>query len=160
ARVNVLVPTIDLEHFFGGYIAKFNLARRLQERGVRTRIVTVDPVGALPRSWRATIESYDGLAGFFDDVEVAFGRESQRLEASRSDRFVATTWWTAHVARDALRSLDADRFLYLIQEFEPFTFPMGTLVALARESYTFPHFALYSTELLRDYFRRHGLGVY
>ena len=27
ARVNVLIPTIDLEHFFGGYIAKLNLAR-------------------------------------------------------------------------------------------------------------------------------------
>ena len=28
-RVNLLIPTIDLEHFFGGYIAKFNLAKRL-----------------------------------------------------------------------------------------------------------------------------------
>ena len=28
ARVNLLLPTIDLEHLFGGYIAKFNLARR------------------------------------------------------------------------------------------------------------------------------------
>ena len=27
-RVNLLIPTIDLAHFFGGYIAKFNLARR------------------------------------------------------------------------------------------------------------------------------------
>ena len=28
------------------------------------------------------------------------------------------------------------------------------------ESYAFPHFALFSTELLRDYFRRHAIGVY
>ena len=40
------------------------------------------------------------------------------------------------------------------------TFPMGTLSALASQSYRFPHFALFSTELLRDYFRRHGIGVY
>ena len=46
ARVNLLIPTIDLEHFFGGYIAKLNLARRLAERGARVRIVTVDPVPA------------------------------------------------------------------------------------------------------------------
>jgi hypothetical protein len=79
---------------------------------------------------------------------------------SRADAFVATTWWTAHIAHAALRSVDADRFLYLIQEYEPFTFKMGSYEALARESYALPHAALFSTELLRDYFRAHGLGVF
>ena len=159
-RVNLLIPSIDLEHFFGGYIGKFNLARRLAAQGVRVRIVTVDPVGSLPASWREDVEAYSGLDGLLGEVEVEFGRESQGLEVSRGDTFVATTWWTAHIAHAALRTLDAQRFLYLIQEYEPFTFPMGTHAALAAESYRFPHAALFSTELLRDYFRRHGLGVY
>jgi hypothetical protein len=154
-RVNVLIPTIDLAHLFGGYIAKLNLARRLAERGARVRIVTVDPVGPLPRSWRAQIETYSGLQGLFDRVEVAFGREAAPLEVSRADRFVATTWWTAHVAHQA-----TERFLYLIQEYEPFTFPMGSHAALAEESYRFPHVALFSTELLRGFFRARGLGVF
>jgi glycosyltransferase involved in cell wall biosynthesis len=159
-RVNLLIPTIDLEHFFGGYIAKFNLARRLADHGVRVRIVTVDPVPPLPRSWKSRIEAYAGLAGLFDRVEVAFGRETNGLEVTRSDRFLATTWWSAHVAADAASALGGERFLYLIQEYEPFTFPMGTCAALADESYRFPHLALFSTELLRDYFRRHAIGVY
>ena len=159
-RVNVLIPTIDLEHFFGGYIGKLNLARRLAERGARVRIVTVDPVGALPSTWAERVESYSGLSGLFDRVEVEFGRESPGLEVSRSDRFIATTWWTAHIANSALRGLDGDRFLYLIQEYEPFTFPMGTYAALATDSYRFPHVGLFSSELLREYFRRHGIGVY
>jgi hypothetical protein len=159
-RVNLLIPTIDLRHFFGGYIAKLNLARRLAERGLRVRIVTVDPVGPLPRSWARDLESYSGLAGLFDRVEVAFGRESPGLEVSRSDAFVATTWWTAHIAHRALGQLGGERFLYLIQEYEPFTFPMGSYAALADESYRLPHVALFSTELLRGYFRRHGIGVY
>jgi hypothetical protein len=37
---------------------------------------------------------------------------------------------------------------------------MGSYAALADESYRLPHHALFSSELLRDYFRRHGLGVY
>ena len=96
----------------------------------------------------------------FERVEVAFGRESQGLEVSRSDRFIATTWWSAHVAANAMRALGGGRFLYMIQEYEPFTFAMGTWAALARESYGFDHRALFSTELLRDYFRAHRLGVY
>jgi glycosyltransferase involved in cell wall biosynthesis len=159
-RVNLLIPTIDLEHFFGGYIGKFNLALRLAERGARVRIVTADPVGPLPPSWRETVESYSGLGGLFDRVEVAFGRESPGVEVSRADRFIATTWWTAHLARQALAGSEDERFLYLIQEYEPFTFPMGSLAALASESYALPHHALFSTELLRTWFRERGLGVY
>jgi peptidoglycan/LPS O-acetylase OafA/YrhL/glycosyltransferase involved in cell wall biosynthesis len=159
-RINLLIPTIDLGHFFGGYIGKFNLARRLAESGQRVRIVTVDPVGPLPADWRSQIEGYDGLADMFERVEIAFGREAHGLEVSRTDRFVATTWWTAHIAHAALRELGRERFLYLIQEYEPFTFPMGTYAALADESYTFAHTALFSTELLRGYFRRHELGVF
>jgi hypothetical protein len=157
-RVNVLIPTFDLQHFFAGYIGKLNLARRLAERGLRVRVVTVDPVGALPRSWQRDVEAYSGLAGLFDAVEVEFGREAAGLEVSRGDQFVASTWWTAHIARAALGAVEAERFLYLIQEYEPFTFPMGTYAALASESYTFPHAALYSSELLREYFLRHGIG--
>jgi glycosyltransferase involved in cell wall biosynthesis len=160
ARVNLLVPTIDLQHFFGGYIAKLNLARRLVEEGVRVRIVTVDPVGPLPPGWKTTLEAFSGLAGLFERVEVAFGRQAAAIEVSPSDTFIATTWWTAHIAADALAAVEADRFLYLIQEYEPFTFAMGTYAALATQSYEFPHFALFSSELLRDYFRRHAIGVY
>jgi glycosyltransferase involved in cell wall biosynthesis len=156
-RINLLIPTIDLRHLFAGYIGKFNLARRLAERGLRVRIVTVDPVGPLPADWRATVQSYDGLRGLLDQVEIAFGRESPGLEVSREDHFIATTWWTAHIANDAAGGLP---FLYLIQEYEPFTFPMGTYAALAGESYELAHFALFSSELLRGYFRRHGIGVY
>ena len=96
----------------------------------------------------------------FERVEVVFGRESPGVEVSRSDRFVATTWWTAHLARQALAGSADERFLYLIQEYEPFTFAMGSMAALARESYSFPHHALFSTELLRTWFRERGLGVY
>jgi glycosyltransferase involved in cell wall biosynthesis len=159
-RVNLLIPSIDLRHFFGGYIAKFNLAARLAQRGWRVRIVTVDPVGALPGEWRRTLESYAGLQGVLDRVEIAFGRESTQLEISPSDGFVATTWWTAHVADQALRSLGGGRFLYLIQEYEPFTFAMGSCAALAADSYRLDHFALFSSELLQGYFRAHGIGVY
>jgi glycosyltransferase involved in cell wall biosynthesis len=160
ARVNVLVPTMDLRHFFGGYVAKLNLARRLAERGRRVRVITVDPTPPLPRNWRAEVESYAGLRGVFDQVEVEFGREASGLEVSPDDRFVASTWWTAHIAAAAVRQVRAERFLYLIQEYEPFTFPMGSLAAAARESYSFPHGALFSSELLREWFRENHVGVY
>jgi hypothetical protein len=159
-RLNILIPTIDLEHFFGGYIAKLNLARGLSRRGNRVRLVTVDPVGPLAGGWKSRVEAYAGLEGFFEDVEVAFGREAAPLEVGRSDGFIASTWWTAHVAQAAVSELGARGFVYLIQEYEPMTFPMGSFAALAAQSYTFPHLALYSSQFLAEYFRRHEIGVF
>jgi GT2 family glycosyltransferase len=159
-RINILIPTLDIRHLFAGYIGKFNLARRLAELGERVRLVTTDPVGVLPPDYRRTLESYSGLTGLMDRVELVFGRESPGIEISRQDGFVATTWWTAHVARHAMTLVDAEHFAYLIQEYEPFTFPMGSYAALAAQSYRFDHVALFSSELLRDYFRRHAIGVY
>jgi glycosyltransferase involved in cell wall biosynthesis len=159
-RVNLLIPTFDLQHFFGGYIAKLNLAARLADRGQRVRVIAVDPVGPLPPNWRRQIESYSGLDGLLSRVEVEFARGPSPLEVSTADRFIATTWWTAHIAADAARRVGRGRFLYLIQEYEPLTFPMGTYAALAAGSYAFPHFATFSTELLREYFRRHRIGVF
>jgi hypothetical protein len=160
-RVNLLIPTIDLAHLFGGYIAKFNLARRLAERGNRTRLVTVDPAPQLPRDWRKRVESFSGLDGLFDQVEVAFGRDRDApLELNPDDSLIATTWWTAHIAGQMLRSLARRRFLYLIQEYEPYTFPMGSLAAMAKATYELPHVALFSTELLRDFFAARRYGVF
>jgi glycosyltransferase involved in cell wall biosynthesis len=160
-RVNMLIPTIDLEHFFGAYIGKFNLARRLSELGMHVRLVAIDPT-ELPADWRQRVEAYEGLDGMFDRVEVVYAptRETLRLEVSPSDRFIATTSWTAHVAHRACSDLGRRRFLFIIQEYDALTYPVGTLGAVVREAYRLPHVAAFSTELLRDYFRRHRLGVY
>lgn len=159
-RINLLIPTIDLRHLFGGYIAKFNLARKLAESGRRVRIVTVDPTPELPGDWREQVEGYSGLGGAMAKIEVAFARERGEVAISPRDRFVATTWWTAYHARDAVAQVESDRFLYLIQEYEPFTFVMGSWAAIAAETYSFPHAALFSTEFLRSYFAASRIGVY
>jgi hypothetical protein len=160
-RVNLLLPTIELRHLFGGYITKFNLARKLAEHGVRTRILTVDPTPSLPRDWREQVEGYAGLGGLFDNVEVGFARDRDAPVAiNPRDRFVATTWWTAHVAAAAVGRTDRSRFLYLIQEFEPYTHPMGSWAAYALSTYELPHVAMFSTELLREFFAARRLGVF
>lgn len=159
-RINLLIPTIDLDHLFGGYIAKFNLARRLAESGRQTRIVTVDPTPQLPSDWKQRVESYSQLDGLFGQVEINFARDGREpLRISENDRFIATTWWTAHVAA-RLAATVRRTFLYMIQEYEPLTVPRGKWGELAEESYRFDHNALFSTAILQDFFRAESIGVY
>jgi glycosyltransferase involved in cell wall biosynthesis len=160
-RVNLLIPTVDFQYVFGGYITKFHLARCLAEEGYRVRIILVDYCDYQPHRWKQRLRAYPGLERLLDQVEVtcAFDR-SVPIAFHPRDAVIATTWWTAHIAHAATRMLHQSRFAYLIQEFEPFTFPMGTYAALADQSYAFPHHAVFSTEFLRDYFRQNNLGVF
>jgi hypothetical protein len=160
-RVNVIAPAIDFAHLFAGYVGKLQLALRLTDAGHRVRIVIVDPCDHDPAAWRRDIACYPGLEALFDRVEVFYAADrAAALDVSRADAFIATTWWTAHLADRAARAVGDRPFVYLIQEFEPMTFPMGSLYALARASYALPHRALFSTEFLHDYFRDHRVGVH
>ena len=61
--------------------------------------------------------------------------------------------------RQAKRSV-VKRFVFLVQEYESGFYPFGSLFTFADEAYTFPHYALFSTELLREFFPVSGYGVY
>jgi len=156
-RVNLLIPEIDFAHLFGGYLAKLHLADRLVRRGRRVRLVMVDRCEPDLPAWREAIRAWPGLDGLFERVEVAACHDRSRpLAVNPADAWVATTWWTAHIAHRAAGA----EFFYLIQEYEPFTLPMGAYHALAERSYELPHQALFSSELLMQYFQRQGVGCF
>jgi hypothetical protein len=161
ASINVLIPGIDLRGFFGGYIGIFNLARKLSRRAAVRLVCFERGLDHLPNDWRRHVERFSGLDGLFDEVEItADPAAGKPLAVSPDDRFVATTWWSAHVADAATRELARDRFLYLVQDYEPLFYPMSTWNALAEQTYGFSHYALFSTELLREFFRGRRLGVF
>jgi hypothetical protein len=101
------------------------------------------------------MDAHNGQLEFID----ASDRQTE-LPVSANDSFVATTWSTAHIAWEATRAVGRERFLYLIPEYEPLTFPAGTTSMAAQESYALPHFAVFSTEPVRDHFRALKIGVF
>jgi hypothetical protein len=160
-RVNLLIPTIDFDYVFGGYIAKFCLAQKLADMGFRVRIVIVDYCDFRPAFWKQQLRSFEGIGSVLDSCELTYAFDrTTAIAVSANDAFVATTWWTAQIAHQATKELGKREFLYLIQEYEPFTFPMGTFASLACETYGLPHRPIFSTEFLREYFRQQRLGVF
>ncbi len=160
-RVNLLLATIDFDLLFGGYIGMFNLALKLRRDGHALRIVLLDETDVQLATWRDKIARYPGLGHLFDEVELAYRYDrSLPLDVSPDDGFVATSGWSAHVAHKAAVALGRERFLFLIQDYEPFFGPMNTSTALLRQAYDLPQFGLFSTALLRDYFRDNRIGLF
>ena len=160
-RVNLLLATIDFRYVFGGYIGMFNLALFLKRMGHQVRIVLTESVDYRPEEWRRQIQKFPGLESLFDDVEVAprFDR-TDPLPVNPDDSFVATSCWTAHVAHHAVRELGHERFVFMVQEYEPIFTSYNSINAIFRQAYDFPQYALFSTAILQDYFRAEKIGVY
>ncbi|MFN3352204.1 MAG: hypothetical protein ACK4Z5_01240 [Brevundimonas sp.] len=160
-RLNMFLPELQLGTFFGGYHSKISLISRLAARGVRTRLVLVDQPSV-------DFEGVSRIVGAFPELEaglmtteiLACGSRGAPLPLGPRDALLATTWWSAHIVEAARRDLDRRRFLYFIQEFEPFTFELGTNYRAAEMTYDFPHDAVFSTELLQDYFAHTRAGVF
>ena len=166
-RLNLLVPSVNPEHVFGGIATGLRVFRfLLAETGWAGRIVVTDDG---PRA--------DGLANLAefpaapleDDAAVprrlvaANDRYGRRLPVRRHDVFLATAWWTAYSARAMAEGMPpAQRprapLLYLVQDFEPGFYPWSTRYMLALSTYraerTVP---IFNTSLLRDYFVRQDL---
>ncbi|WP_164548645.1 glycosyltransferase [Mesorhizobium sp. M7D.F.Ca.US.005.01.1.1] len=160
-RVNVLLATIDFKYIFGGYIGMFSLALRLRREGFLVRIVTLEYTELDMTLARERIKGYPGIEPLFDEIEIAHRHDrAEELLVSPDDRFIATNGWGAHVAHHASRELGQDRFMFMVQEYEPYFLPMNTIAALFQQSYRFPQFQLFSTPLLRDFFKLNKIGVF
>lgn len=160
-RVNIIIPEINLNSLFGGYLGKFNLAKRFVEAGHNVRFIVVDKCDIEEDLWHATVKGCKGMGDVLGRAEILYVYDREReVRVNPNDIVVASTWWTAHIADELVKYIQSKRFLYLIQEYEPFTFAHGTYYAMAKESYNFDHYPLFSSRFLSDYFQINRIGVF
>jgi SAM-dependent methyltransferase len=151
-RVNVMMPGLEIEHLFGGYLGILQLAARLAKDGHRVRLLLYLP-GHGP-----DLESLDaelarcGLKGLLDSVEVlAVGDRRHPFRVNPRDHFVAFSHQGALLSSGVCRELDEKRLLYFVQEYEPLFFSASSGQARALEALALPQVRLYSTETLKAY---------
>lgn len=159
-RINVLVPALRLKEMSGGPNTALILAARLAARGCSIRLVSTNR--SPDRNTAAVLEHVARISGEPDIVDrMEIGDGSNRDEAlaiGASDVFLATAWWTAQMAKYAIRLTRHNRFVYLIQDFEPLLHAASTSYALALETYGLPHIPVVNTKLLLDYLVHNRVG--
>lgn len=167
-RMNILVPSINAEHVFGGISTALKFFSELvEETGYDQRIILVDaePNKEARNQYKGYlfVEAEDEC---LEDKQILpysnrFGRS---MPVSENDYFVFTGWWTAHCAQEAYETFEAKEqikpnpFVYLIQDYEPGFYPWSTRYLLAEATYKsdYPTIAVFNSFLLKDYFDKNG----
>ena len=153
-RVQILLPTVNPAECFAGIKTALDFGTALAQRGHPVRFVATD----LPILSMANTRQF--IAGNMappNACDIACGVNANALSFHPGDTFVATAWWTAHMAQSQLASGDftAQNFAYLIQDFEPGFYPWGTEYATAAATYDFDFTPIFNTTYLRQYFATH-----
>ena len=156
-RMNLLVPSINAEHVFGGISTALKFFDTLVKAlGYDARIILVD---AEPD--KAAIKKYSDEYTFVkaeDDSLVAkqimpySNRFNRSIPVSENDYFLFTGWWTAYCCQDAYVGFEntfgikPNIFLYFIQDYEPGFYSWSTKYLLADSTYKsdYPTIAIFN----------------
>ncbi|MBY6049387.1 glycosyltransferase [Vannielia litorea] len=164
----LLVPTLNPTEAFAGIATAIDIGIGLAARGHRVRMIATDLPMANPAASRAFVEDRAGQAGSQAMQRISLhcgltgdsnGPDGPVIAQHVGDVYLATAWWTAHVAQTLTRRHPFlnPQFLYLIQDFEPNFYAWGTTCADAAASYTMDYLPVFNTTLLRDHFAHLGL---
>ncbi|WP_417729283.1 glycosyltransferase [Roseovarius sp.] len=162
--LNILVPTLNPTEIFAGIATALDIGIGLAARGYHVRFIATDLPLSSPGTSRSFVlgrlgKSHD-MQATAERISLQCGVQSKTLPLNPQDMFMATAWWSAHVAEKLIRrhTMTQSRFLYLIQDYEPHFYAWGPEFADAMTSYDFDFEPVFNTTLLRDWFADQGFG--
>eukprot|EP01036_Dinobryon_divergens_P023926 gene23926-32324_t len=164
-RFNILMTGVGRD-FTGGPLSIMHFANELMLSGLRFRWINVDGAGLKANEFKDHAKKYNYLSKFSNDIEFVYDAgniKTERIQCNENDMFIATLYYTAqtsHFTIHAHPKLKQRNSIYFIQDFEPSFFPQDSNYMEALESYSFPHFAIYSTPFLRNWFEFSKMGPY
>lgn len=166
-RLNLIVPSINEEHIFGGIATALKFFEELgEEMDVETRIITVDATPS--KKDLRNFEKYQ-LTFFNIDSEARHqiipfnNRDNRTLPVGKHDVFMATSWWTAYFAQNIIEwQADAygvkNKMIYFIQDYEPGFYAWSSRYILADSTYKAPVdiVAVFNSKLLEEFFKKNS----
>jgi len=160
--VTLLIPSLDGASFFGGtatalvVAAKFAIQKQRKLRIVQT-LKTGHP-GKLSLFFASEgIEMPDEDIQVLSVADRAYDRYGY-VSMHPDDLFIASAWWDAQILSEMPLK---NKFIYLVQDFEPIFYNNSDMYVLAEQTYKNKGFiALCNTELMHDFMKGRNYPVF
>ena len=154
-----LLPTLNPDIIFGGYLCALHLIKHLVKRGNRIKILCCG--SSADREYFLYRFRNSDLADTFAGLEIVNARAlASPIKVGVQDRFFAYSAWEAHLARHLAALTDQPKFVFLVQEYEPIFHVHDHRHAIVAQAYDFPHVPIFNSDRLRAFFEDSRLGVF
>jgi hypothetical protein len=158
-RLNVLNAALTKSGMTGGPNTIINLALRIAGEGIPVRLVTTVSSSTLEAGWFRNHAAQLTGNPAPPDVPIASAADAGRpLRIGRNDLFLATHWTTAQQLKTVLPRMAAQRFFYMLQEFEPAFYAWSSNFARALETYNLDFWPIFNESVLAEYFLGQEIG--
>jgi hypothetical protein len=144
-RINILLPSINKEHVFGGISTAINFFKELQanlSEEFSYRVIITDAAASDTIDTFDTYEIVNMIQDSDEKYQLVFvnDRYGKELAIWENDIFIATAWWTAFNAKELIRIQNyfygsSYSLIYFIQDFEPGFYQWSSRYSLAESTY-------------------------
>lgn len=165
-RINILVPSINKEHFYGGVstaLRIFDEIIKKTNKDTKVRMILTD---AMPNKEAINKFGKYKLVSCDDDIDAKYqllpvnNKYQRNIFITENDKFIATAWWTAYSSQEIicqqlkLYNQDYHKMVYIIQDFEPGFYNWSSHFVLAQSTYRseIPTIAVFNSSLLKSFF--------
>lgn len=169
-RLNLLIPSLEKEHIFGGISTALNLFEYMVKNYEFQRIIVTDSkVDNIDTEHfkEYVIDNKTAENGMTKSICPMADRYGKKLDVGINDFFLATGWWTAYILQPILdwqqQTYNIEpEFYYIIQDFEPGFYQWSSKYSLADSTYKskFKTKAIFNTKLLYDFFLEKGYSFH
>ena len=166
-RINLLVPSLNQEHVFGGIATALKFFDQFSAEQFDKRLVVTD----MPLRRKSLSEKYSNFTFVKNGVESSEPLQiveiadpnDCKIAISRNDIFIATAWWTAYSIAPLVKwqkteynLRKARPLIYLIQDFEPGFYNWSSRYVSAESTYQLdiPTIAVFNSKELREFFSK------
>lgn len=160
AAINLLIPSLQNSSFFGGTATALIFAADIaKKKQMPLRIVETLKHGKAKVSQLAEFLGSQGYLFTIEDITLMnlAGRKYNHygyIDIHPQDIYIASAWWDAHLL-DKLPLLN--KFIYLIQDFEPIFYNNSDQYVLAEETYRNKSFVpVFNTKLMYTFMKSRG----
>jgi len=172
-RLNLLVPSINEEHVFGGISTALKFFEELVNKsGCASRIILTD---AFPN--RQALKKYGNKyrcvnsekdCNDIHQIVPYCYRYEKSIPVSEGDVFMFTGWWTAYCTQEAYvefkekYGISPNPYIYFIQDYEPGFYPWSSRYLLADSTYRNDNkqIAIFNSKLLYEFFKKNDYSFY
>jgi GT2 family glycosyltransferase len=166
-RLNLLIPSLDIKHVFGGISTALGFFQTLCDKtDTDIRIIITD--APFDKDNSILLNGYEMVnsnedSSYPKQIIECYNRYGKTLPVGKNDIFVATAWWTAYNIYSIIHWQEKtfnvyNSLIYLIQDYEPGFYSWSSRYLMAESTYknNISTIAVFNSRLLYDFFKIRG----
>ncbi len=167
-RINILLPSINEEHLFGGistalqFFEQFTSKEKVKKRIILTDATPNEKAIQTFNQYKFVNSNEDN--GYECEIIAFSDRYNKTIPVGENDFFISTAWWTAFHSQSLIQwqakeyGQKLKTHFYFIQDYEPGFYPWSSQYLLAESTYLYdgPQVGIFNTKILNDFFMEKG----